>query len=257
MSATERQAATLRRPSPIFLTILAVFVGSGILLWYGTGPTRLAAFGFVLAGWVVSLCLHEYAHAATAYRSGDESVVEKGYLTLNPLRYSHVLLSIVLPLVFVLLGGIGMPGGAVYINPHALRNRFRQSLVSAAGPLTNVAFTAALAIGIGWALVGGLPHVAFWAAAAYLCLLQLTASLLNLLPVPGLDGWGIAEPWLPEEWITNGRKVAPYGMLILFALIWEPRIGGAFFDGVYWLLQALGIPLELVGAGSALFRFWS
>ncbi|MGH3655515.1 MAG: site-2 protease family protein, partial [Micromonosporaceae bacterium] len=130
-----RSQATLRRPSPIFLGILAVFVGSGLLLWYEIGPPGLAAFGFVLGGWLVSLCLHEYAHAATAYHSGDHSVVEKGYLTLNPLKYSHVLLSIVLPLVFVLLGGIGLPGGAVYINPHALRNRVRESLVSAAGPL--------------------------------------------------------------------------------------------------------------------------
>lgn len=257
MSLSQRETATLRRPSPIFLAILSVCVGCGLLLWYGIGPAGLAAFGFVLAGWVVSLCLHEYAHATTAYHSGDESVVEKGYLTLNPLKYSHVLLSIVLPLAFVLLGGIGLPGGAVYINPHALRSKVRESLVSAAGPLTNIGFALLLAAALGWALTGADTHLTFWAATAYLCMLQVTASLLNLVPVPGLDGYGIAEPWLPPEWVANARKVAPFGILLLFAFLWEPRIGGAFFGAVFWILEALGVPSPLVWAGSDLFRFWS
>jgi Zn-dependent protease len=257
MSAVQREAATMRRPSPIFLAILAVFIGCGVLLWYGLGPLGLVTFGFVLAGWVVSLCLHEYAHAATAYHSGDRSVLDKGYLTLNPLRYSHPLLSIVLPLVFVLLGGIGLPGGAVYINPHALRSKLRESLVAAAGPLTNIGFTVVFAVAIGWALTGTAGHLAFWSGMAYLCLLQLTASILNLLPIPGLDGYGIAEPWLPQEWVANARKVAPFGILLLFALLWEPKIGRAFFSAIYTLIELLGVPLQLVATGSDLFRFWS
>ncbi len=257
MSALQRESATLRRPSPIFLAILAVFVGCALLLWYGIGPLGLVTFGFVLAGWVVSLCLHEYAHAATAYHSGDHSVLGKGYLTLNPLKYSHPLLSIVLPLVFVLLGGIGLPGGAVYINPHALRSKVRESLVAAAGPLTNVAFTVVIAVAIGFALTGDARHLEFWSATAYLCLLQLTASILNLMPIPGLDGYGIAEPWLPDEWVTNARKIAPFGILLLFALLWEPGINRAFFSGIYSLIELLGVPLQLVAYGADLFRFWS
>ena len=63
----------------------------------------------------MSLCLHEYAHARTALHSGDISIGAKGYLTLNPLKYTHALLSIVLPVIFVIMGGIGLPGGAVFI----------------------------------------------------------------------------------------------------------------------------------------------
>ena len=72
---------------------------------------------FVVAGWLVSLSLHEYAHALVAYRAGDRGVAERGYLTLNPLKYTHPVLSIVLPVVFLLLGrhrparrrGLGRP----------------------------------------------------------------------------------------------------------------------------------------------------
>ena len=72
-------------------------------------------FIFVIAGWLVSLCLHEFAHAFTAWRFGDHDVAVRGYLTLNPLKYSNPLLSLGLPLLFIALGGIGLPGGAVYV----------------------------------------------------------------------------------------------------------------------------------------------
>ena len=102
--------------------------------------TGFAVFLFVTAAWIVSLCLHEYAHARTALHSGDISIGAKGYLTLNPLKYTHALLSIVLPVLFVIMGGIGLPGGAVFIERGRIRGRWKHSLISAAGPLTNVLF---------------------------------------------------------------------------------------------------------------------
>ena len=72
-------------------------------------------FIFVVAGWVVSLCLHEFGHAFTAWRFGDHDVAVRGYLTLNPFKYSNPLLSIVLPVLIIAIGGIGLPGGAVWV----------------------------------------------------------------------------------------------------------------------------------------------
>ena len=80
------------------------------------------------------MSLHEYGHAIVAYMLGDDSIIEKGYLTLNPILYAHSVLSVVLPLAFLLMGGIGLPGGAVYVNHLALRDYRYSSLVSAAGP---------------------------------------------------------------------------------------------------------------------------
>ncbi|HEY0699293.1 MAG TPA: site-2 protease family protein, partial [Micromonospora sp.] len=96
------------RPSPIFLALVALFVTSGAMAWTRFGNVRFDVFLFVVSGWLVSLCLHEYAHAVVAFRAGDRSVADRGYLTLDPLKYSHPLLSIILPVVVVLLGGIGL-----------------------------------------------------------------------------------------------------------------------------------------------------
>ena len=73
-------------------------------------------FIFVLVGWIFSLCLHEFAHAAVAFAGGDTSVREKGYLTFNPLRYVDPIASLFVPLVFLLLGGIGLllAAGGIY-----------------------------------------------------------------------------------------------------------------------------------------------
>ena len=73
-------------PSPVFVGIVAVFVVSGVLTWNGFGNLGIDAFLFVISGWLISLCLHEYAHALTGYFSGDLSVADRGYLRLNPLK---------------------------------------------------------------------------------------------------------------------------------------------------------------------------
>ena len=83
----------------------------GVAAWLAAaevGPMAyLGVFVFVIFGWLISLCLHEFAHAVTAFRFGDRSVQQSGYLTLNPLKYTHPGLSLGLPLLIILLGGIG------------------------------------------------------------------------------------------------------------------------------------------------------
>ena len=95
-------------------------------------------FTIVFFGWIFSLCLHEFSHALVAYLGGDYTVREKGYLTFNPLKYTHPLFSLILPLLFLVMGGIGLPGGAVYIERQRIRNRFVLSFMSLAGPLSNL-----------------------------------------------------------------------------------------------------------------------
>lgn len=244
------------RPSLVFLALVGVCVGGAVMLWTGVGITTVNVFLFVIAGWLVSLSLHEYAHALLGYRAGDHSVVSKGYLTLNPLKYTHPILSIVLPVLIVFLGGIGLPGGAVWIDRHAVRTRLEDSLISAAGPAVNVAFTIVLALPFmfGLHLSGGEPE--FWAALAFLGFLQLTASVLNLLPIPGLDGGNLLRPWLPPTWVRLFDVVAPFGLLLLFVALFEPRVNVIFFSGVYTLTDLAGIPVWLVQEGRALLQFW-
>ena len=257
-------------PSPVFVGVLALVGVSGWMTWTGFGNVRFDVFLLVISGWLLSLCLHEYAHAVVAYFSGDRSVAERGYLTLNPLKYTHPLLSIGLPVVAVILGGIGLPGGAVWVDHRHIGSKLKQSLISAAGPATNVVFALLLAVpfllGAGpdttFAVTSGEPapgtgHVEFWAALALLGFLQVTASVLNLLPVPGLDGGNLLHPWLSPQWQRGYNLMAPYGFILLFALLWQPRIGAFFFDAMYAIAGAIGIPGTLSQAGFELMRFWA
>ena len=101
-------------------------------------PIGVWVFAVVLGGWVITLCLHEFAHAAVAYAGGDTSVRARGYLTLNPLRYTDLAYSVIIPILLLAVGGIPLPGGAVLVEPGRLRRRWYASLVSAAGPATNM-----------------------------------------------------------------------------------------------------------------------
>ncbi|MEO6885626.1 MAG: site-2 protease family protein [Jatrophihabitantaceae bacterium] len=258
------------RPHPIFLAFIAVTVLGGWLAWTKNLPgSRLGDFGvfvFVLGGWMVSLCLHEFCHAYAAYRAGDRSVEAAGYLTLNPLKYTHPVLSILLPLFFIVQGGIGLPGGAVYLHRHSFRSRAMQSVAAAAGPAANVVFGVVLiwtssSHGIEL-LTGdvGAQHARFWSGVAFLGWLQLTAAVLNLLPIPGLDGYAIIEPYLDPETVRMGEKVKPWGMLGVIVLLQVRQLNTWFFQIVNWLYDRGGASLggfRLSDLGHEFFKFWS
>src|SRR5512140_3283657 len=95
-------------------------------------------FLIVLIGWVFSLTLHEFSHALVAYRGGDFTVRAKGYLTFNPIKYTHPVYSILLPLLFLLMCGIGLPRGAVYVETWRLYSRKWETAVALAGPISNL-----------------------------------------------------------------------------------------------------------------------
>jgi Zn-dependent protease len=240
------------RPSPIFLGLTALLVVSGWLAWTDKGSARLNVFLFVVAGWLVSLCLHEYAHAVIAFHGGDRSVAERGYLTLDPTKYTHPILSFVIPLAFVLIGGIGLPGGAVWVNRHAIRSKGWGSLISFAGPATNLLFAIVLVLPFAFG-VDTLAHQTFWFGLAFLAFLQLTAAFLNFVPIPGVDGGNLIEPWLSPQWQRGFQHVAPYGMLLLIALLWTPSINGLFFRLVYFVAGLLGLSPDLIYFGGQLF----
>jgi Zn-dependent protease len=255
-----------RRISPVFWVLLAALGTSGWATWSGYGSAGFGVFLFVVAGWMVSLCLHEYGHARTALHGGDITVGAKGYLTLNPFKYTHALYSIVMPLFFLMIGGIGLPGGAVYIERDRIRGRLKHSLVSAAGPLVNIAFVVLLLVPVGQGWLDSAPGTAdvhgylahpLVDACAYLGMLQLSATLLNLLPVPGLDGYGIIEPWLSYKTRAAVRPFAPYGMLVVFALLFQPDVNRQFFDLLYSVMDLFGVNPNATYFGHELFRFWN
>ncbi len=215
---------------------------------------NILTFTVVLIGWIFSLCLHEFSHALVAYLGGDTTVKDKGYLTFNPLKYTHPVYSLLLPLLFLVLGGIGLPGGAVYIETWRLRSCNWVSAVSLAGPTANLI----LAIIIGTVLrFGPVTSSGLWPAIAFLGLLQVIAVVLNLIPIPPLDGYGIIAPFLPNDFRQQVNQFAGFGVWILFFLMWYVPIFGALFWGIAGGVASLmGVPLQLAFLGQSQFQFW-
>lgn len=246
------------RPSPAFLALLAVAIGGGVLLAMTDGRSGQAIVGMwllIIGGWLVSLCLHEFAHAFTAYRYGDHSSELRGYLTLDPLKYTHPGLSLVLPLLIILIGGIGFPGGAVYLNTSGM-TQAQRSRVSLAGPATNLLLGAVLLLGVrllpesqsAGNLAAGLTFLAF---------LQITAAILNLIPMPGFDGYGAIEPYLSPQTRQSANTIAPFGFLVVFGLIFfVPPIARAFFGLIYAIIGVFGVDIDALGEAYRLFLFW-
>src|SRR5262249_13325085 len=143
------------------------------------------------------------------------------------------------------------------IERHLLRSRAWDCWVSLAGPAMN--FALILLIGLGFKS-GLIPyehgHVASY-SMAFLLQLQISALLLNLLPVPPLDGFQAIATWLPDETRERMLAASNYTMLLLFVALWRiDPLSHAFWGAVNWTCSALGVSPELAYLGNSAFRFW-
>jgi len=179
---------------------------------------------------VFAMVAHEYAHAATALRQGDDTAYMLGRVTLNPLPHIDPLMSLILPaLLYYGSGGTFTFGGAkpVPVNPRKYRNYKKGDiLVSAAGVVTNLILAVALALVF---VVLGLIAQVVPASASVLDTAQrmvvhgiwinLILCFFNLIPVPPLDGSHLLYHILPPRAGAWYRGLQRFGYLPIFALI--------------------------------------
>jgi Zn-dependent protease len=175
--------------------------------------------GFLLLApvFIVSLTLHELAHALTAYRLGDRSAQEMGRLTLNPLAHLDPLGSLILVMSY--FSGAFLFGWAkpVLVQPENLRTtpQVGMALVGAAGPATN--FLLALGAGAVYAhteLTGDALTLAYYAVV-----INVVLGVFNLLPVPPLDGSRIIGGLMPRDLYRQWQALDQYGMFVVFGLV--------------------------------------
>lgn len=177
-------------------------------------------FWALLIGWIITVVIHEFAHGLVAYLGGDYTIKERGGLTLNPLQYIDPVMSIIMPVIFLIMGGIPLPGGVTYIRTDLLRSKGWETAVALAGPAANllIFFILLLILHPALGLFDITAPVSEWSNAQVffgaLVFLQAIAVVLNLIPCPPLDGFNAIAPYLPPELVMKVR-MPPWNFVIL------------------------------------------
>jgi len=196
---------------------------------------------------VVSISVHEFAHALIANELGDSTARHQGRLTLNPVVHFDPLGALMI--VYMAIGGRGLGWGRpVPVNPYNLRGNRRVSmgLTAAAGPFSNLILAALFAIPIrlGFEV---LPQPLLEFLLVFV-ITNVGLAIFNLIPLPPLDGFNVLQGLLGTvrarwayEWGHRLDQLAPYGPILLLVLL---SLG--WFGGLNILGRILGPPMDLL-----------
>lgn len=196
---------------------------------------------------LLAITLHEAAHAWIANCCGDSTAKALGRLSMNPLRHVSPIGTILVPIVVAVLSGFQFVFGwakPVPINWYRLRKPRRDMLlVAAAGPMANVAMA------FSWALcvkIGMMFHPYTSSFGLFLVLtgeagimINLVLALLNLIPVPPLDGSRIVASILPPKYAEFYLRLEPFGFMILLILIFMGALGWMLNLPLSWSVHSI------------------
>lgn len=184
---------------------------------------------FYYFSWIVlaafSICCHEYAHAYTALRVGDDTAASGGHLTLNPMVQMGMQ-----SLVMLILFGIAW--GAVPVNPAIVRKPRHRAMISFAGPLANLLLCAAFSVLFVLARALGATAI-----APFLFIGGAVNGMLfifNMLPIPVLDGFSVISAFNTELEEFAGKHATPVFFLFIL-LLWNTPLGSYIFKIGYAL----------------------
>jgi Zn-dependent protease len=182
-----------------------------------------------------AITLHEAAHGYAARHFGDYTAHNAGRISLNPLRHIDPVGTIAVPLLILLTSKLMGAGGILFgwakpvpVNFGQLRHPKRDMLwVAAAGPGAN------LVMAMGWAFMlkialsmpGGYFSVPMQQMAQYGIGINVVLMVLNLFPLPPLDGGRIAVSLLPGHLAWRFARIEPYGFIILLVLLFTGVLG--------------------------------
>ena len=193
----------------------------------------LPALGGILLGMLAGITTHEFSHALVADQLGDHRPRALGRVSLNPLRHLDPLGTVLLVVV-----GIGW-GKPVPVAIEALRpGRAGMALVAGAGPVANVVVALGLAVAfraLDLAGMGGPVLQLLYVAVV----VNLLLALLNLLPIPPLDGFAVLTAVVPPGWEYAIRRYQAYGVVLLLLLLILPNSPLRFVLGLAYPLAAI------------------
>lgn len=226
------------------LIVLLIFLGLQ-LISLGTGKILMTLL--TLPGVLIAITFHEFAHAYTAYKLGDETPKLQGRLNLNP--FSHV---DIFGLMFLVVAGFGW-GKPVEIDPRNFNGKYSiskaEAIVAVAGPIMNfiIAFIF-LVINVILIITGALSHLAPIIAIIIdrVISINIGLGLFNLIPLPPLDGSKVLMHFLPyngKQWFYEHEGVFYMVFVLLLitglsSIILNPLFG-IVEHGLGWLAEKL------------------
>lgn len=172
---------------------------------------------------LLAITLHEVAHGWVADKLGDHTARALGRLTINPLRHIDPLGTVVVPILLLTLGGF-LFGWAkpVPVDARNLKQPKRDmAIVAAAGPIANLLMAIVwLGVGhLGASFTQGIAPSFLVYMSFFGVFINLVLLVLNLIPIPPLDGSRVVSSFLPPRWEYNYNRIEPYGFFILVAMI--------------------------------------
>jgi len=174
---------------------------------------------------LLSLSIHEFAHALLAYKFGDDTAQRQGRLTLNPFKHIDLIGSIIMP-ILAFTSGFMLIGWAkpVPIDRRNFKNVLKDgALVSFAGPLSNLVFSILI---YGIYLILDDADLVNSNIIYNILRLGITFNIFlfcfNLLPIPPLDGSHIIYDLFPNQYTAKLQNLGMYGIIILFIFISSP-----------------------------------
>lgn len=204
---------------------------------------KLILMFYFLPIFLISLSIHEFAHAFAANKFGDDTAKSQGRLTLNPIKHIDLIGSIVMP-ILAFTSGFMLIGWAkpVPVNSSKFKNKFRDDIiVSFAGPFSNLLFTF-----ITYLFYSILSFNEIELSSILYNIIRLTIVFniflfcFNLLPIPPLDGSHILYNIFPNQFTLKLLNLGSYGTILLFIFIYSP-LWALFMNFVYLIISLFKI----------------
>lgn len=207
------------------------------LLWF-----PFEEFPFVVLTLVIGFTVHEFAHAYTAYKFGDNTAYNAGRVTLNPRVHLDVLGTIL-----ILLAGFGW-AKPVPVNANRFKNpRLMSILVTAAGPVSNlimafvglVIYYLFISLGALEASSPGVQKAFYFFFIKYFVPMNILLFLFNLIPLPPLDGYRIIANLLPLRVRLKLEQNVQWGMFVFLLIVFIPPLRAVTIDPLYSLINEI------------------
>ena len=200
---------------------------------------KLISFLTFIPMFIISITIHEFAHAFFAHKLGDDTAKNEGRYSLNPLKHIDLVGTIILPIASF-VSGFALIGWAkpVPINRNNFKNTLRDdALVSFAGPFSNflLAVLFFVLFMFSYNLNAGQSELIL-SILWYGVFFNVFLCLFNLIPIPPLDGSHILFDLFPNKYTASLFKLGLYGSLLLLFFIYSP-LWGYFMDLVNWVLR--------------------